>query len=102
MVGFGLINGMLLTMFGPKQVAEYGEGEVVGVIRGCVKTVTRGNSSSYAKLAYVLGLRVSPRHRFYSIPFCFICVCFLVWFHLFLNCTLHKKSIIKRDSGKKR
>ncbi|XP_028766433.1 probable N-acetyltransferase HLS1-like, partial [Neltuma alba] len=44
-------------------VAEYGEGgEVVGVIRGCVKTVTRG-CSIYAKLAYLLGLRVSSTHR---------------------------------------
>ncbi|XP_047166942.1 probable N-acetyltransferase HLS1 [Vigna umbellata] len=48
-------------------VAEYGEGgEVVGVIRGCVKTVTRGNSV-YVKLAYILGLRVSPRHRRFGI-----------------------------------
>ncbi|KAL0010881.1 hypothetical protein SO802_005989 [Lithocarpus litseifolius] len=43
-------------------VAEYGEGEIVGVIRGCVKTVTRGNSI-YVKLAYILGLRVSLTHR---------------------------------------
>ncbi|KAJ0231758.1 GNAT domain-containing protein [Hirschfeldia incana] len=44
-------------------VAEYGEGrKMVGVVRGCVKTVTRGNSA-YVKLAYVLGLRVSPSHR---------------------------------------
>ncbi|CAF2065823.1 unnamed protein product [Brassica oleracea var. botrytis] len=44
-------------------VAEYGEGrKMVGVVRGCVKTVTRGNSI-YVKLAYVLGLRVSPSHR---------------------------------------
>lgn len=43
-------------------VAEYGEGEIVGVIRGCVKTVTRGNSI-YVKLAYILGLRVSLMHR---------------------------------------
>ncbi|XP_027344869.1 probable N-acetyltransferase HLS1 [Abrus precatorius] len=48
-------------------VAEYGEeGEVVGVIRGCVKTVTRRNSV-YVKLAYLLGLRVSPRHRRFGI-----------------------------------
>ncbi|OIV89187.1 hypothetical protein TanjilG_25173 [Lupinus angustifolius] len=48
-------------------VAEYGEeGEVVGVIRGCVKTVTRGNSV-YVKLAYLLGLRVSPQHRRFGI-----------------------------------
>ncbi|GKV26961.1 hypothetical protein SLEP1_g36170 [Rubroshorea leprosula] len=44
-------------------VAEYGEErEMVGAIRGCVKTVTRGNSVS-AKIAYILGLRVSPTHR---------------------------------------
>ncbi|KAF5453302.1 hypothetical protein F2P56_028214 [Juglans regia] len=44
-------------------VAEYGEGEnIVGVIRGCVKSVTRGNSV-HVKLAYILGLRVSPNHR---------------------------------------
>ncbi|KAL1340337.1 hypothetical protein HN51_026736 [Arachis hypogaea] len=48
-------------------VAEYGEGEVVGVIRGCVKTVTKGNSSLHIKLAYILGLRVSPLHRRYGI-----------------------------------
>ncbi|KAG7992702.1 hypothetical protein I3843_02G140100 [Carya illinoinensis] len=46
-----------------EQVAEYGEGEnIVGVIRGCVKSVTRGNSV-HVKLAYILGLRVSPNHR---------------------------------------
>ncbi|XP_044487073.1 probable N-acetyltransferase HLS1 [Mangifera indica] len=46
-------------------VAEYGEEkEIVGVIRGCVKTVTRGASGSgYVKLGYLLGLRVSPTHR---------------------------------------
>ncbi|CAI0420804.1 unnamed protein product [Linum tenue] len=55
-------------------VAEYGgEGskEIVGVVRACIKTVSRGNSSSskngyaanYVKLAYILGLRVSPTHR---------------------------------------
>ncbi|KAI9084575.1 hypothetical protein K1719_033563 [Acacia pycnantha] len=44
-------------------VAEYGEErEVVGVIRGCVKTVARG-SSVYVKVAYLLGLRVSPTRR---------------------------------------
>ncbi|KAK4267643.1 hypothetical protein QN277_024396 [Acacia crassicarpa] len=44
-------------------VAEYGEErEVVGVIRGCVKTVARG-SSVYVKVAYLLGLRVSPKRR---------------------------------------
>ncbi|XP_054785344.1 probable N-acetyltransferase HLS1 isoform X2 [Prosopis cineraria] len=44
-------------------VAEYGEeGEVVGVIRGCVKTVAR-LSSVYVKVAYLLGLRVCPTRR---------------------------------------
>ncbi|XP_044479623.1 probable N-acetyltransferase HLS1 [Mangifera indica] len=44
-------------------VAEYGdEKEIVGVIRGCIKTVTRG-ASGFVKLAYLLGLRVSPSHR---------------------------------------
>ena len=50
--------------------------EIVGMIRGCIKTVTCGikldlNHKSqndtvkplYTKLAYVLGLRVSPSHR---------------------------------------
>ncbi|XP_031481051.1 probable N-acetyltransferase HLS1 [Nymphaea colorata] len=53
-------------------VAEYGDdSEIVGVIRGCIKTVTRGakrkqqNSDVplYVKVAYILGLRVSPSHR---------------------------------------
>lgn len=50
-------------------VAEYGEkGEIVGVIRGCIKTVTNGKKTSngipsYEKLAYILGLRVSTIHR---------------------------------------
>ncbi|KAL6013129.1 putative N-acetyltransferase hls1 [Asimina triloba] len=60
-------------------VAETGEEkEIVGLIRGCIKTVTCGkkmarngkNSAEnsgpvpiYTKLAYILGLRVSPSHR---------------------------------------
>ncbi|KAK4485819.1 hypothetical protein RD792_008466 [Penstemon davidsonii] len=51
-------------------VAEYGNGgEIVGVIRGCIKTVTNGKRISstefpvYVKLAYILGLRVSSTHR---------------------------------------
>lgn len=56
------------------------EKEIVGIIRGCIKTVTCGkklyrngkNSELaptnkpvpvYTKLAYILGLRVSPFHR---------------------------------------
>lgn len=74
-------------------MAELGgvEKEIVGVIRGCIKTVTCGKKLSRAngiitaseqddhsdnkviitpvctKLAYILGLRVSPFHRFVSI-----------------------------------
>ncbi|CAN0862472.1 Probable N-acetyltransferase HLS1 [Linum grandiflorum] len=49
-------------------VAEFGEGrEIVGVVRACIKTVSRGGKASnvndYVKLAYILGLRVSPFHR---------------------------------------
>lgn len=53
-----------------EQVAECGEdGEIVGIIRGCIKTVTRGNKGStpcpvYVKIAYILGLRVSSQHRY--------------------------------------
>ncbi|PSR89364.1 N-acetyltransferase HLS1-like [Actinidia chinensis var. chinensis] len=44
------------------------ETELVGVIRGSIKTVTSGKEASngvpvYEKLAYILGLRVSPTHR---------------------------------------
>lgn len=63
------------------QVAEMGEEkEIVGMIRGCIKTVTCGKKLSratktntnneptkpvpvYTKIAYILGLRVSPSHR---------------------------------------
>ncbi|QHO10419.1 hypothetical protein HN51_068389 [Arachis hypogaea] len=63
-------------------VAEIGD-EIVGMIRGCIKTITCGKKPSrntkhsdtsntgnsnrhlpvYAKVAYILGLRVSPSHR---------------------------------------
>ncbi|KAK0603935.1 hypothetical protein LWI29_010299 [Acer saccharum] len=57
-------------------VAELGE-EIVGMIRGCIKTVTCGKKLTrngknnnqnkhlpvYTKVAYILGLRVSPSHR---------------------------------------
>ncbi|OVA16548.1 GNAT domain [Macleaya cordata] len=52
-------------------VAEYGDQEnkeVVGVIRGCIKTVSRGKKPLtdypiYVKVAYILGLRVSSSYR---------------------------------------
>ncbi|KAK4488428.1 hypothetical protein RD792_004192 [Penstemon davidsonii] len=61
--------------------------EIVGMIRGCIKTVTSGTRTAngngngngkdcatklalplpvYTKLAYILGLRVSPSHRYYN------------------------------------
>nr|KYP47360.1 hypothetical protein KK1_030973 [Cajanus cajan] len=47
-------------------VAQIGQ-ETVGMIRGCIKTVTCGKKRNklpiYTKLAYILGLRVSPNHR---------------------------------------
>ncbi|KAI4324835.1 hypothetical protein MLD38_030287 [Melastoma candidum] len=67
-----------------KQVAETETGageevrEIVGMVRGCVKTVTCGKRLSrqgkhghgllrhvpvYTKVGYILGLRVSPHHR---------------------------------------
>lgn len=62
------------------QVAEYGEGkEIVGVIRGSIKTVTRGKKPFnelpiYAKVAYILGLRVSPNHRYFLFTFILHCI----------------------------
>ncbi|KAM0893345.1 hypothetical protein ACQ4PT_025173 [Festuca glaucescens] len=46
-------------------VAEHGEegGEVVGVIKACVRTVSRGKKKQFARVACLLGLRVSPSHR---------------------------------------
>lgn len=58
---------MLVAEFGPKR-------EIVGLIRGCIKTVACGNNNNNnmvgpvpvpvcTKTAYILGLRVSPTHR---------------------------------------
>lgn len=79
---------LMLVAESVKKVGEGGdkkeEREIVGMIRGCIKTVTCGkklfsrittssgqNDPSkqplilpiYTKLAYILGLRVSPHHR---------------------------------------
>ncbi|OMO58456.1 hypothetical protein COLO4_34621 [Corchorus olitorius] len=52
-----LKNGLL-------QVAELREnGELVGVIRGCIKHVGTKFGEKHVKLGCILGLRVSPRHR---------------------------------------
>ncbi|KAF8655962.1 hypothetical protein HU200_060843 [Digitaria exilis] len=37
--------------------------EIVGVVRGCVKTVSCGRDNLFSKVAYLLGLRVAPSHR---------------------------------------
>ena len=53
------------------QVAEHRkQKEIVGVVRASIKTVTRGSkepdgSPSYARVAYILGLRVSSQHRYF-------------------------------------
>ncbi|KAG2639520.1 probable N-acetyltransferase HLS1 [Panicum virgatum] len=45
-------------------VAEAADQVIVGVVRGCVKTVACGSGGSlFFKVAYLLGLRVSPGHR---------------------------------------
>ena len=65
----------LKRMFEPRRygkVAETATGpnstEIAGLVRGCVKTVVSGTTHSkdpiYTKVGYVLGLRVSPRHRY--------------------------------------
>jgi hypothetical protein len=41
---------------------------IVGLVRGCVKSVVSGTSHGkdpiYTKVAYILGLRVCPTHRY--------------------------------------
>jgi hypothetical protein len=73
-----------------KQVAECGDGgEIVGVIRACVNTVRTRESSGYVKLAYILGLRVSPSHR--SLSFSkklFVLLCFPDHLHLITSLPL--------------
>ncbi|KAG6759780.1 N-acetyltransferase HLS1 [Populus alba x Populus x berolinensis] len=45
-------------------VAELREnGELVGVVKGCIKCVGTRFGASYVRLGCILGLRVSPRHR---------------------------------------
>ncbi|XP_008797477.2 probable N-acetyltransferase HLS1-like [Phoenix dactylifera] len=45
-------------------VAELvGNGEVVGVVRGCMKRVGTGLETGQVWMSYILGLRVSPKHR---------------------------------------
>ncbi|KAF8092007.1 hypothetical protein N665_0428s0017 [Sinapis alba] len=58
------------------EIATEDKKELVGMIRGCIKTVTCGSKTLdvttkplYTKLAYVLGLRVSPTHRRLGIGF---------------------------------
>ncbi|VAI22293.1 unnamed protein product [Triticum turgidum subsp. durum] len=49
--------------------AAGGGAEIIGLVRGCVKSVVSGGSHAkdkdpiYTKVAYILGLRVSPNHR---------------------------------------
>ncbi|KAH7676414.1 Peptide alpha-N-acetyltransferase protein [Dioscorea alata] len=45
-------------------VAELaGNGEVVGVVRGCMKFVGTGLGTNNVRMGCILGLRVSPKHR---------------------------------------
>ena len=56
------------------QVAELREnGELVGVIRGCIKLAGTKFGGTHVNLGCILGLRVSPRHRYVlSQPFLFL------------------------------
>lgn len=65
-------------MFEPRRygkVAETATGpnstEIAGLVRGCIKTVVSGTTQQaccsdpiHTKVGYVLGLRVSPSHRY--------------------------------------
>ena len=85
-VGYGFVSHTHYErLLAFQQVAATGEeNEIVGMIRGCIKTVTCGQKLSrappnpkthhhhhstnhhlpvFTKLAYILGLRVSPAHR---------------------------------------
>ena len=66
-----------------EKVAETATGpnstEIVGLVRGCVKTVVYGTGTTqqakdddpiYTKVGYILGLRVSPSHRYVRTPTC--------------------------------
>jgi hypothetical protein len=47
------------------QVAELLENrKLVGVVRGCIKGVQTGFGESHVKMGCILGLRVSPTHRY--------------------------------------
>lgn len=89
------------------QVAEYGEAaEMVGLIKACVRVVSRGGgkkqkppSSSpkqqppaYVKVACLLGLRVSPSHRYGGATSLLLFSFFN--FHMRMDaCTQHNASI---------
>jgi hypothetical protein len=66
-----------------EKVAETATGpnstEIAGLVRGCVKTVVSGTGTTqgqqakdddpiYTKVGYILGLRVSPSHRYVRTP----------------------------------
>ena len=71
---------LYLTLFQVAELVVVGSGpdkerrEIIGAIRGCIKTVTCGTKLSrnannkplliFTKLAYISGLRVSPSHRY--------------------------------------
>ena len=104
---------------GEEEEEEEGGGEkkkreIVGMIRGCIKTVTCGkkyprpsNSKStlydyskplpvFTKLAYILGLRVSPSHRFVLFFFLLLLFLFLLFLdfgkiidRVFVSCTFN-------------
>ncbi|PWA51018.1 Acyl-CoA N-acyltransferase [Artemisia annua] len=84
-------NSPAYLMLVAEMVKNGGDGveetkEIVGMIRGCIKTVTCGTKFSrnksgeppkplpvYTKVAYILGLRVSPSHRRMKIGLKLVC-----------------------------
>jgi hypothetical protein len=74
-----------------KQVAETATGpnstEIAGVVRGCVKTVVSAGTTTtqqankddpiYTKVGYILGLRVSPSHRYVLVVLSSHCVLYI-------------------------
>ena len=60
------------------QVAEMlKNGELVGMVQGCIKDVGTGFVERHVQLGCILGLRVSPKHRYitFSLSFClFLCL----------------------------
>lgn len=52
-----------MYIYGEQVAEQRGNGEVVGVVRGCIKHVGTKFGGMCVNLGCILGLRVSPTHR---------------------------------------